>query len=41
MTYTTLDKARAQLVIRYPFFATLVLNTELKIAELTKMGVTG
>lgn len=33
MTYTTLDKARAQLVIRYPFFATLVLNTELKIAD--------
>ena len=33
MTYTTLDKARAQLIIHYPFFATLVLNTELKIAD--------
>lgn len=33
MTYTTLDKARAQLVIHYPFFATLVLSTEIRVAD--------
>lgn len=33
MTYTILDKARALLVMKYPFWATIVLNTEIRIGD--------